>query len=167
MSLCLLPGRSYGQARRSAIPLRGLTDLCKAGHPRLPMGSAREPMSETALAHHVSVNDAPDGAATTIQIRDSFVNYALSEDLKRDLKDFCHARMRRGVRRFVIDLSTVTVMDSCGLSVLISVKKAVEGGGCRLAISSLSPMIARLLEVTKLDRSFEIHATAQAALSAA
>ncbi len=123
-------------------------------------------MSDTELAFHVSVKDAPDDGACVVVFHDHFLNYAHSDELKANVKELCRARIGRGTRRFVFDLSPVTVMDSCGLSILISAKKTVEGLGGRFALASLTPMIARLFEVTKLDRSFEIHATAPGAIAA-
>ena len=123
-------------------------------------------MTETDIAMHVSVAEAPLPGVCTVRIRDSFLNYAMSDALKRSLKDLCHERISGGVRGFAVDLSPVTVMDSCGLSVLISVKKLVEGEGGRMSLFALSPMIRRLFAITKLDRVFEIHDDETSAVSA-
>ena len=122
------------------------------------------PDAEPSL--HVSVNDAPDSPCCTVQIKDAFLNYALSEELKRDLKELCKTRLQKGIRGFVFDLEPVTVMDSCGLSILISVKKLIECDGGRMGLASLSPMIARLFEITKLNNAFDIHSDPRTALAA-
>jgi anti-anti-sigma factor len=123
-------------------------------------------MTEPELSCHVAVDEAPDSGCCTVQIKDAFLNYALTDELKRDLKDLCRDRMARGVRGFVFDLEPVTVMDSCGLSMLISVKKTIECAGGRMGLASLSPMIARLFEITKLDAAFDIHSDRRTALAA-
>ena len=117
-------------------------------------------------ALHLSAKDPPQGGASVLQIKDAFLNYASSEELKDDLKNLCRERMARGVREFVVDLSTVKVMDSCGLSVLIGVKKLVEPEGGRLCLIGLSPMICHLFTITKLDRVFEIHEDERTAVDA-
>jgi len=123
-------------------------------------------MSSTDLAFHLSVRDVPDGGVSILQIKDAFLNYASSEELKTSIKELCRARMASGVRRFAVDVSRVTVMDSCGLSVLISMKKLVEGESARMSLFGLSPMIQRLFEITKLDAVFDIRTDEQACMAA-
>ena len=60
-----------------------------------------------------------------------------------------------------VDLSepeTAQALDSCGLSVLISVKKLLDQDGAKLLMAGPSPMIKRLMVITKLDRVFDITA---------
>ncbi len=123
-------------------------------------------MVHTDFESHVSVEDAPEAGVCTVQLKDAFLNYALSDELKRTLKELCKERMTRGIRGFVFDLAPVTVMDSCGLSILISVKKMIECDGGRLGLASLSPMIARLFEITKLEQAFDIHVDPPSAFAA-
>ena len=123
-------------------------------------------MSSTDLAFHLSVTDLPEAGVSVVQIKDAFLNYASSDELKINLKELCRARMTGGLRTFAFDLSRVTVMDSCGLSVLISVKKLVEGEGGRIGLFGLSPMIQRLFEITKLQNIFEIYPDENSALAA-
>ena len=113
-------------------------------------------MSSTDLAFHLAVTDLPDSRVSVVQIKDACLNYASSDELKTNLRELCRERLSAGVKGFAVDLSRVTVMDSCGLSVLISVKKLVEGEGARLSIFGLSPMIRKLFEITKLESIFDI-----------
>jgi anti-anti-sigma factor len=123
-------------------------------------------MAETEFASHLTATDHPAPRACSIRIKDSFLNYALSDGLKAALSEAVAARIAGGTRAFVLDLSCVTVMDSCGLSALISVKKIVDAAGGRTILVALSPMILRLFTITKLDRVFEIHADERAAFAA-
>ena len=123
-------------------------------------------MSSTDLAFHLSVKDVPARGVAILQIKDAFLNYASAEDLKTNVKELCRARLANGVRRFAVDVTRVTVMDSCGLSVLISMKKLVEGESARMSLFGLSPMIQRLFEITKLEQVFDIRADEQACLAA-
>ena len=122
--------------------------------------------SSTDAVSRISVRDHTEAGVSSIRIEDAFLNYALSDELKSGLKGLCGRRIAAGTRGFVLDLSAVTVMDSCGLSVLISVKKAIEADGGRIGLAGLSPMIRRLFEITKLDRVFEIHADVASAVAA-
>jgi len=123
-------------------------------------------MPSTDLAFHLSVRDVPEDGVAILQIKDAFLNYASSEDLKTNIKDLCRARLANGVRRFAVDVSRVTVMDSCGLSVLISMKKLVEGESARMSLYGLSPMIQRLFEITKLENVFDIRADERSCVTA-
>jgi anti-sigma B factor antagonist len=120
-------------------------------------------MQENDLNIRVDVGDADDGASCTIRLRDSFLNYAFSDRLKEALRDVCTARIDRGMRKFVVDLSAVNVMDSCGLSVLIGMRKVVCGAGGRLVLIATSPILLRLFSITRLDGVFEIVHDAAAA----
>lgn len=123
-------------------------------------------MSVSDLAFHLSVRDLDGGSVSVLQIKDAFLNYASSDELKANIKTVCRERINRGVKGFAVDVSRVTVMDSCGLSVLISIKKLVESEGARMALCGLSPMIRRLFEITKLEQVFEIRQDEQAAVVA-
>jgi anti-sigma B factor antagonist len=123
-------------------------------------------MSTADLAFHLSIRDVPEEGVSVLQIKDAFLNYASSEDLKTNLKEQCRARLAHGVRRFAIDLSRVNVMDSCGLSVLISMKKLVESENAHMSLFGLSPMIRRLLEITKLDTVFDVRPDEQSCVAA-
>src|SRR5687767_7020841 len=49
-----------------------------------------------------------------------------------------------------VDLSEVTFMDSVGVAVLLSARRAAESLGCRLTVISASPVIARLFAMSGL-----------------
>lgn len=123
-------------------------------------------MQENDLGLHLDVGDAGDGAACTIRLRDAFLNYAFSDQLKGTLREICTERLSRGTKQFVVDLSAVNVMDSCGLSVLIGMRKIVAGSGGRMVLVATSPILLRLFSITRLDGVFEIVADASAASAA-
>ncbi len=123
-------------------------------------------MQAADLAFHVTVKDSLDGTVSVFRIKDAFLNYASSDGLMTTLKDLCRERTARGARAFVVDLSAVTVMDSCGLSMLIAMKRTAGQSGARFTLFGLSPMVRRLFAITKLDNVFEIHDDERAALAA-
>ena len=111
--------------------------------------------SETRLTIH----DAPDGGECVIVLREPLLNYVVYDSLRADLDAPIGERLERGVPRFVIDLSAVEAIDSCGLGVLIGVKKRVSRQQGEVILRGLSPICRSLLELTKLDRVFEIEET--------
>jgi anti-sigma B factor antagonist len=113
-------------------------------------------MNESELQFRLQVVDGPDNAVATFQLKDQFLNYAFSDQLKAALRDLTADRIGKGVRCFVVDLTAVNVMDSCGLSVLIGMRKLVEQVQGRMIVIAPSPIILRLFAITRLDRVFEI-----------
>jgi anti-anti-sigma factor len=117
-----------------------------------------------ALAQTI-VADFADGAGAIVRFKDAFLNYATSESLADAVKALCRDRAAAGARWVVVDLSAVVVMDSCGLSLLVAMKRAAEAGGARVRLFGLSPMIRRLFAVAKIERVFEIFDDERAALA--
>lgn len=103
------------------------------------------------------------GAVAVLVPRITYLNYVSSDDVKNHMKHLCATNAASGAKTIVLDLTNVTVVDSCGLSLLISVKKTADGHGVRFALCGLSPVILRLFEITKLDRAFAIYPDAETA----
>jgi anti-anti-sigma factor len=59
-------------------------------------------------------------------------------------------------RTLVLDLHGVEFVDSSGLGALLGVKKQQERGGGSLLLTRLSEPVARIIEITKMDRVFEV-----------
>ena len=109
----------------------------------------------------LDVTDTAD--RTTFALRNECLNYSFSDPLKAAIKDLTAERTARGIRNFVLDLSAVSFMDSCGLSVLIAMRKAVEQAHARMVVVAPSPIVMRLLTITRLDHVFEVCTTVEAA----
>jgi anti-sigma B factor antagonist len=72
----------------------------------------------------------------------------------------------RGKTAVVLDLSAVDFIDSTGLSVLLNGLRRVTRQRGRMALVCVNPTVLRLFEITRLDATFDIHATREEALSA-
>ena len=70
-----------------------------------------------------------------------------------------------GTRGMVIDMSGVEFIDSTGLSVLLNGLRRVTRADGRLALVVSNPTVLRLFEITKLDSTFDIQPTREAALA--
>ncbi len=121
-------------------------------------------MLDTELQFRLQVNDAQE--RSTFVLKDQFLNYAFSDQLKAALRQLTTERAARGVRNFVVDLTAVNVMDSCGLSVLIGMRKIVDAAQGRMIVIAPSPIILRLFAITRLDKVFELVGTEREALQA-
>lgn len=59
-----------------------------------------------------------------------------------------------GVRNIELDLSAVTFIDSAALQVFVSLTDRLGDRGGALSITEASPVVARILKVTRLDELF-------------
>ena len=121
---------------------------------------------EGELAFRMETEEDKDGNLFVLTLKDSCLNYSSTDTLKPAMKEVISGALSRGRRNFVINMRNVGVVDSCGLSVLISLKKQIETGGARLALVGLNGMIQRLFGVTRLDKAFAAYETRESALQA-
>lgn len=71
-----------------------------------------------------------------------------------------------GGRFFVIDMTELEWMDSAGVGELVAcAKRAYEAGGVIKIVAAPRGKVREILELTGLERVFEIHDSAEAALS--
>lgn len=73
----------------------------------------------------------------------------LKEELLKSFND--------GVKQITIDLNKVNVVDSTGLSVLISAHNSLKKSGEALTLINVSENIQKLLAITRLDKHFKIN----------
>ncbi|MBI4365418.1 MAG: STAS domain-containing protein [Deltaproteobacteria bacterium] len=67
---------------------------------------------------------------------------------------------QQGVDRFVVDGGALTFIDSMGLGALISLLRRVRGSDGEVKVSALTPDVRSIFEITRLNRLFDICATA-------
>lgn len=70
----------------------------------------------------------------------------------------------RGRRHLVLDLNETDFVDSSGLSVLVSVLKAVRKAGGEVVLLNLSEGVRTLIELTRMNEVFEIYVDCNAAI---
>ena len=84
----------------------------------------------------------------------------------KSFKDAVMQRAEKGAKRLVVDLSQVRFLDSSGLGVLVSCLRQVTASGGDIKICGLRPEIQSLFALTRLNRVFDIFATAEEAVAA-
>jgi anti-sigma B factor antagonist len=120
---------------------------------------------EGELAFRLAADENREGNLLVLTIKDSCLNYSSTDVLKPAMKELIQSAMGRGRTNVVINMRSVGVVDSCGLSVLISMKKQVELAGGKLALVGLNGMIQRLFGVTRLDKAFPTYETQESAVA--
>jgi anti-anti-sigma factor len=71
-----------------------------------------------------------------------------------------------GAARVVVDASAVDYVSSAGLRAFMIAFKQCRGGGGRLAIAALKPLVAEIFQISRFDKVLEIHGSAADALAA-
>ncbi len=84
---------------------------------------------------------------------------------RQELKDKVLDRLESGDRRFLIDFTSSSYIDSSGLGVLVSLSKKIREAGGALRLAGLNEDLRTLFELTKLDTLFQIADTRARALS--
>jgi anti-sigma B factor antagonist len=77
-----------------------------------------------------------------------------------------NAAIALGKTGLVLDLTPTEFIDSTGLSVLLNGLRRVTRQRGRMALVCTNPTVLRLFEITRLDTTFDIHATRDGALMA-
>lgn len=80
----------------------------------------------------------------------------LNDNHLKDAKEFMGKVLEEGKIHVIIDFSGLSAIDSRGLGFLVSVQKELRLREGRLALVHLSAQFASLMELTKLNRIFEI-----------
>ncbi len=81
-------------------------------------------------------------------------------------KDGMQAASAVAKNRIVLDLSSVTFLDSSGLGAVVAVMKFCAPE-IKVELAGLTPIVAKVFRLTRMDKVFQIHETADDALAAA
>lgn len=91
------------------------------------------------------------GGVVTVALAGS-LNFAVNENFQSLLAKAVAAKPRR----VVFDLSGLKAIDSVGLGLLYIAQEDLSAIGAKLALASPREAVARLLELTEADKTFEI-----------
>jgi anti-anti-sigma factor len=96
----------------------------------------------------LAVSVARDGLVATVTVGGE-IDLATSTRLNRELDMVLD--LQPPLERLRIDLFAVTFMDTTGVAVLLKARRRALEIGARFTVSSTSPAIGRLLEITGLS----------------
>jgi anti-sigma B factor antagonist len=92
------------------------------------------------------------GGALVVQMTEPRLDAAVAIAFKEAM----HAATAGPETRVVLDLSSVGFLDSSGLGAVVSVMKHL-GAGRRLELAGLTPPVAKVFRLTRMDSVFLIH----------
>jgi anti-sigma B factor antagonist len=100
----------------------------------------------------------------SVEERDGVTTLAPRGDFDRTTVGGFHARvddlLRAGARYFVVDLGEVRFVDSTGLAALVRLYRRVRIGEGDVRLARVPPSVASVLELTRLNRVFDIFPSA-------
>ena len=77
------------------------------------------------------------------------------------------AAIEDGAKSVVVDLSDVPMLSSAGLGAFMMAHKQCRSGGGGVRLVDPQPLVRQVLEITKLTKLFQVHATLDEALAGA
>jgi anti-sigma B factor antagonist len=103
----------------------------------------------------LTIKEVKDGDIVILQVAGKMLDTdarALSEKVKDLVAD--------GVRKIILDLGGINLMNSCfGLGIIASCWGNMNRANGKLVIANPSPKVTKLLDITKLNQVFSIHKT--------
>jgi anti-anti-sigma factor len=123
-------------------------------------------MGQTERDSGFEIGAVRDGAAIRIALKQTTLNYDVSDPLKSALKEHVSRYLDEGYRNFVLQLGAVSMIDSCGVGVLIALHHQVTAAGGVLACSDATPFVVKVLKMMRLDKFLQMFANEEKALKA-
>ena len=80
------------------------------------------------------------------------IDNAGGTQIRRDVSDL----LNLGIEAILIDFSNITFMDSSGLGALVATLQQVRKQESQLYLCSLNDQVSIILELTKMDKIFDI-----------
>ena len=92
------------------------------------------------------------GDALVVRVEEARIDAAVAIAFKEAMREVTAGPQCR----IVLDLGRVTFLDSSGLGAVVSVMKHL-GAGRRLELAALTPNVAKVFRLTRMDGVFTIH----------
>ncbi len=91
------------------------------------------------------------------------VSGELTVDHTDSFRRSCLDRFAAGIRHVVVDMEHLTFIDSAGLEALLWLIETVAEQDGQLRLVKPDETVGKILEITRLDRRFNIHESIEAA----
>jgi anti-sigma B factor antagonist len=81
------------------------------------------------------------------------------------IRDTFEKGVKEKFMKIIVNLGSVSYVDSSGLATLVEMLKKTRSYGGKLRLSNLAPKVKSLFEITKLEKLFEIFETEEEAIA--
>jgi anti-sigma B factor antagonist len=96
------------------------------------------------------------GGDLLVAVREARIDAASAIQFKDEMRRLTNGQ----ASRVVLDLGAVAFLDSSGLGAVVAAMKQL-GPGRRLELAALSPAVAKVFRLTRMDTVFTIHERAE------
>ena len=107
---------------------------------------------------HLQVKPFNGGVVVTVE--DTRIDAAVAVQFK----DKVRVHFAENPGRAILDLSHVEFIDSSGLGALVAVMKSLAPQ-IKLEVASLTPVVDKVIHLTRMDKVFVVHRSVETALS--
>jgi len=101
----------------------------------------------------------PDGRGATIQLRARYLNYDVADELKAVLRTRTQELLDGGQRHYVLELAEVSIVDSCGVGLMIGLHNQIHAAGGGLWLVGVTQFLQKILRMMHLDQYFQLAAS--------
>ena len=91
------------------------------------------------------------------------VSGELTTDQSDPFRRACQERLNSNIKDVVLDLEYLTLIDSAGLELLLWLLDEVSERGGQLRLVKPDEIVRKILQLTRLDRKFNIHESIESA----
>lgn len=91
------------------------------------------------------------------------VSGELTADQTDSFRRSCQERMDSGIHDIVLDLEYMTLIDSAGIELMLWLMEELAKNSGKLKLVKPDETIRKILEITRLDRRFDVHESIEAA----
>ena len=109
----------------------------------------------------MKISSRSEGDAMVLCIEESRVDAAVAIQFKGTVMD----ATKQAGSRVILDLSQVDFLDSSGLGAVVAIMKLLAPS-TQLELAGLTPIVAKVFRLTRMDQVFTIHSSAEEALAA-
>jgi anti-sigma B factor antagonist len=124
-----------------------------------------EQMGFFYISDELAFGGGEDGGEVAVVVAGGEIDYAASPQLKARIAEHVEA----GRRRLVLDLSTVTFIDSTAIGVLMGAVMRLDelgGGSVAVVCAEENKRVLRIFEIVGIDSLLELHSSREEAISA-
>lgn len=101
----------------------------------------------------------PEGRGATIQLHARYLNYDVADELKAVLRARTQELLDAGRRHFVLELAEVSIVDSCGVGLMIGLHNQIHAASGGLWLVGVTQFLQKILRMMHLDQYFQVAAT--------
>jgi anti-sigma B factor antagonist len=124
-----------------------------------------EQMGFFYISDELALGGEEDGGEVAVVVAGGEIDYAASPQLKARIAEYVEA----GRTRLVLDLSTVTFIDSTAIGVLMGAVMRLDelgGGSVAVVCAEENKRVLRIFEIVGIDSLLELHSSREEAISA-